>query len=449
MTPLDLIGAVAAARLKRDLEAQTGDGAENGGSIARYVLHKLSGAEVAAICRAVDSRPDLAPSVTLRIPRDLVEGHHVPAGAVFDGNAARARNAPCDTPILVIVDAVGNSGDTLGQVTLLGTPELKADAALWVTAARSHLPLPKEHDAVWASAIEGLKGAEDIGLSALAEYVNLTRHHIGQNGQPLLEALGWALPALRLPRQSGIFLGLKEKDQTAPAKWRRLYQQTIAQRRGLLHKQGGARDTLDRETLQTQYSAVRQRIQPAAYLAVEAFISAAPGWNNAARGLAECEWERDGTQHLFENLKPRPADLGTQTIDFFAYELPDRLTDGEREYLDGLKKRQTYTDPRDEDIEFYETYRTELGSRRPLKAKWDKFIYGTGVEHQDFVVGLLLAIEKVFEQAEHLQAPRTLTIRTQKRTPKDWFDVNAELLSYFALRYRERDRGERGLNWFG
>lgn len=436
ITGLDLIGTVAAARLRRDLVSLLVSG--DGGSVARYSLHKLKPAEVAAIARAILGDSELGPGVTLRIPRRLVEEEEgVDPAVLTDENAAWARNAEVDTPMLVFASAADDLADTTSLITPVGAPELKEEYALWVAAAGDGLGLPEPQPAVWASALRGLREADDISLEHFAEYVAQTRARIAVDGQPLVNALGWALPALQVPRHSTAFVGLKAKDQEQASKWKRLFGQLVAPRRAQLRKQqASGRGGIEREALDAQYARVKGDMTPEVQAVAKAFIAAQPGWGDAAAALAKLEWEADRTNLLFENLKEQKTNnLAVQTLGYFEMEQPDRLTDVEREYLKGLQKRRTTGEPREDDVEFYEKFRGEFKDRRTLKAKWDRFIYGKGVETDDFLVGLLLAVEKLYEQADEIRGKRRLVIRSQKRTPKEWFDVNAEVLRYFSLRY--------------
>ena len=54
---------------------------------------------------------------------------------------------------------------------------------------------------------------------------------------------------------------------------------------------------------------------------------------------------------------------------------------------------------RDEDREFYETHREDSAQDRNLRAKWEKFVFGKAIECDDFLSGLLLAIERLYGQA--------------------------------------------------
>ena len=74
---------------------------------------------------------------------------------------------------------------------------------------------------------------------------------------------------------------------------------------------------------------------------------------------------------------------------------------------------------------------------RKLKAKWDKFVYGQPVECTDFLIGLLQAFERLFDQAETVDSVKSLKIGTQKGSAKSkWLELNVDVGRYFCTRYR-------------
>ena len=113
--------------------------------------------------------------------------------------------------------------------------------------------------------------------------------------------------------------------------------------------------------------------------------------------------------------------------------MPDRLSDGEKLYLGEATSRK---EPRDDDREFFEARRDDLGKDRSLRAKWERFVFGRPIECSDFLEGLLRALERLYGQAGALQANRTLDIRTGKRTKNQWLELNADVATSFAVRYR-------------
>ncbi len=62
----------------------------------------------------------------------------------------------------------------------------------------------------------------------------------------------------------------------------------------------------------------------------------------------------------------------------------------------------------------YRRHRNELKEQPSLKAKWDRFIFGTPIETDDFLQGIALCLEWLFDQdmpsskrrlTDHLRPP--------------------------------------------
>jgi DNA segregation ATPase FtsK/SpoIIIE, S-DNA-T family len=49
---------------------------------------------------------------------------------------------------------------------------------------------------------------------------------------------------------------------------------------------------------------------------------------------------------------------------------------------------------------------------------------------------LLRAFERLYGQAQPLGATRSLDIRTARRNKKQWLELNADVVTAFAVRYR-------------
>lgn len=109
-----------------------------------------------------------------------------------------------------------------------------------------------------------------------------------------------------------------------------------------------------------------------------------------------------------------------------------RVTD--HDYLRRLIVRKT-TEADEEDNEFYEAHRNELKEDAKLKSRWDRFVYGSPRETDDFILGLALCMEALFNQQEFSKT-RTLTIRCERSLRKDLRDLNVDAGLYFATRYR-------------
>jgi S-DNA-T family DNA segregation ATPase FtsK/SpoIIIE len=300
---------------------------------------------------------------------------------------------------------------------------------------------------MWEKALKGLQDARPVSLDRFATYVLMIRQAVEEEGQPLLLALGWALPALRMPRDSALFEAIPERFRNHADRWKRLYQQGFNKRATYLTKVTPTQQPILPDQLRDHWRTVADEIDPVHHPVCQAFIEAPGKWTPEAAALCDLEWERDNISALFAGLKTRKQPLGEETFGFFEDEFPDTLTEAEEDYLRRLDRRRT-REPNEEDEEFYERHRAELNKQRTLKSKWDRFIYGQPIETDDFIVGLLRCLERLFEQAGPVAESRMLTITSNRKTPKDWLDMHHRAAMYFSRRYRGvQHLTSRLVNW--
>ena len=336
MNASELLGAVGAASLRERLKNDSeGDG------LARFMLDRLTGQQVAAVVQALLLDGEIAKKIKIAVPRDLVADFDLPESVMTDDRTVALRHAECDRPALLLANSDDDQSASLQDVTLLGAKQLTEEPRLWVEAAAAGLGLPESQLEIWQAALRGLAVAEDWTLHQVSNYVELTRRVITDDSKPLLEALGWALPALQLPRDSGYFLSIRAKDQALPARWKKLYDKLVTDRRPLLLKQRPPRQLIEAEELRAQFETVRDDIPPAAHAMIEAFINAPPSWRDEAAALAELEWESDGVIQLFSGLKQKKTSLAEETIQFFEFEQPDSLSEIDKDYLKQLNRNRT------------------------------------------------------------------------------------------------------------
>jgi len=430
LKPSDLIGAAGATSIRQRMAAIEADE-----GVARFLLDRLTGEQVAAITEALLQDPDTDQLLKIAIPRTLVEGFGLPEHVVTDERTVAVRNAECDRPALLLANTDDDQGASLQDVTLVGAKQLTEDPLPWVDAASAGLGLPDGQLAAWRAALRGLNEADDWTLHQISHYVALTRTCVEDQSKSVQEALGWALPAMHLPRDSGYFLGLRDKDLDQPRRWKRLYEKLVSDRKPLLAKQRPNRHVIESEELQSQFDQVRDDIPVEVHAAIEAFIQGPPGWTQVADALSAFEWEAQGVLQLFSGLKLKKTTLPEETAVFFEFELPGRLSDSDTEYLRLLKTR-SLKETRDDDREFFEAHRDDLAQDKPLRAKWERFIFGRPIECSDFAEGLLLVIERLFGQVNSSAGNRTLTIRSSRRSRAQCLEINAGVALAFGIRYR-------------
>lgn len=430
MTPSDLIGAAGAASIRQRLTAPS----ETEG-VARYLLDRLTGEQVAAITSALLQDPATDALLKIALPRSLVGELGLPDHVVTDERTVAIRHADCDRPALLIANTDDDQGASLGDVMLIGAKQLTEDPEPWVEAAAVGLGLPDSQIGAWKAALKGLNAADDWTLHQISNYVALTRERIAAESATVPDALGWALPALHLPRDSGYFLAIRDKELEQSRRWKRLIEKLVSDRKPLLAKQKPNRQIIESDELRSQFEVVQEDIPTEVHGAIEAFIAATPGWNDAADALSQFEWEAQSVLQLFSGIKLKKTTLPQETLAFFEFTLPDRLSHADVEYLEALKGR-SLKETRDDDRDFFEAHRDDLGQDKALRVKWERFIFGRPIECNDFLEGMLRAFERLFGQVNLAAGKRTLKIRAARRRPTQLLDINADVGLAFGLRYR-------------
>ena len=430
MTPSDLIGAAGATSIRMRLDALTPDD-----DLARFLLDRLTGEQVAAITKALLADPVASAKLMIALPRDLVEPFDVPETVITDERTVRVRNLPCDKPAMLIANTDDDQGASLGDVTLIGAKQLTEEPGPWVDVAAAGLGLSESQVNGWKAALHGLQSADDWTLHQIGTYVAMVRERIATEAVPVAVALGWALPALRLPRDSGYFMRLNEKDREQPQRWKKLFEKLVSDRKPLLIKQRPNRQIIESDELRSHFNEVSEDIPLEVHDVIDAFIASSIGWGPEAEALSRFEWEADSVLQLFSGIKLRKTSLAQETINFFDFTLPDRLSSADQDYLQGLKSR-SLKETRDDDREFFESHRDELGQDKALRIKWERFVFGRPIECTDFLEGLLRAIERLFGQVNLVSGQRKLAIKSARRSRNQWLDINADVGLSFGLRYR-------------
>ena len=182
----------------------------------------------------------------------------------------------------------------------------------------------------------------------------------------------------------------------------------------------------------TSFERVKDAIPQENHPVISAFIQANSGWNKASVDLANCEWEQ--IKPLFDGLKREKFNLGKATLEFYDERDAALLTGDERDYLARLRD-SSRSEAQDEDEDFYRQHRNELKEQASLKSKRDRFIFGTAIETEDFLLGIALALEWLFDQ-DMPSSKRKLKISCDRRTKKDLKEINEEAGLFFARRYR-------------
>jgi S-DNA-T family DNA segregation ATPase FtsK/SpoIIIE len=423
-----LLGTVTALYLKDQL---AGHGADSAAGTARFMIDRLSAQQTAAIARAIMADPELSAAVDIKLPESFVSELGLPAEVLTDRRATYLRNAPCPKPALLLANTGDDEDQSLRELTPVGSPELIGRPGLWVQAASAEVPIADEDKLWWEKALSGLGALQAVSLDRYAAYVLSARELIDIESIPLHDALDAALPSLGWPKNSGEFGRIAPQFRGRAARWRALYANVQSKRACYLSKQTPSGTVLTSHDLNSAFDDVREDIPDKHHQAVRAFIDAPGGWTDASAALAQCDWE--DIKPLFDGFNRKKFNLGEETLRFYDDNDPDLLPDPDRAYLERLQARPTTGPALDDDRDFYDGHRDEFRRERRIRSAWDRFIFGTPVETYDFVTGLIDSLERLSWDAAG--SHRTLTITSDRRTPRDLRELNEEAGMYFARRY--------------
>jgi len=430
---IEIIGRVGAATLR----ARLADPVDEVQGTARFILDQLSPEIVAAIAEHVLSDPILAAAVRVSLPKTYLACLSLPDEALTTERTVALRNAPCDRPALLLANIEDDQATSLDDVTRLGAAELAGDPGGWVAAVAKDLP---SLDAVsrekWAAALGGLLSARQCSLVQIARYVSLTADGFERQGLSIVNALGWALPELQLPRDQGCFSALPEKDQKTRAKWTTRFADLFRRRAPLLLKKTPSGQSIEPRDLFAQFEKVQDELPGHVREPVLDFLNAPPGWTREAEALSLLEWELDSVSALFSNIRRRSRSLAGHTLAHFELHDAAALDDGERDYLRQLDQRRTKR-AQDDDRDFYEKHRQVIRKDKSLASRWERFVYDAPIETDDLLAGLLSAIERLTRKIEAwAPGPRTLVLRSHHQEKAHWLGVNRNVAGAFSLRYR-------------
>ncbi|OGK08703.1 MAG: hypothetical protein A2W80_15845 [Candidatus Riflebacteria bacterium GWC2_50_8] len=425
MTNDELIGKVAVCYLRDRLTEDDSTG------VARYLLDCLTADQTAAVAKAILADTLLSKLVEIKLPIHFVGNLGLPPEVLTKERTTYFRNAACYKSALLVANTGDDEEQSLKELVPIGTPQLQSHPELWVNLAAEGLPITDQQRLWWVKALQGLLEVRSFALDRFAEYILQTRTAI-EDGHPILSALGVAFPALHVPKDTAFFRSLNDKTAGHLSKWKALYTQAIRRRACYLVKQTPTQALLLEDDLVKSFEKVKDAIPNELHPAINVFISADSGWNKEAAELAQCEWEI--VKPLFDGLKRETFNLGRATLEFYNEREADLLTDDERDYLDRLRNSKR-SEAQDEDEDFYRRHRNELKEQPSLKAKWDRFIFGTPVETEDFLLGIALCLEWLFDQ-DMPSSKRRLKLTCDRRTKKDLKDLNVDAGLFFVRRYR-------------
>ena len=192
---------------------------------ARFNLDCLTAPQMAAVALAVIGDPILNSRVDIKLPTILPSrSEGLPDDILTDQRATHFRHSDSLKPVILLANTGDDEEQSLKDVVPIGALQLQDRPDLWVSVASDGLLITDDHRNWWQRALAGLQDLRILSLDRLAEYVLRTRRSVQDDGMPIIAALGVALPALRIPRDSAYFNSLNDKTRNHASRWRTLYE---------------------------------------------------------------------------------------------------------------------------------------------------------------------------------------------------------------------------------
>lgn len=433
MSTLDLVGRVAARRL---LEVR-----ENSASRAYLCVLGLEAPVVTAIARHLAAAGQPLGDVEVVVHPKLVEGD-AGLAVISDRKAPYYRNHPTAgvrlTVCTVPAEDVKDIEPTLAHNSKVDDAWLLQNEEAWSEEGLSQSS--KELQGQFAVALRGMLDA-NVAHDAVttAEFVDRVSHHMVKDGMPPEKAIRAALPALRLPRDSGDpRLKVTESRDTAA----RFFGRIVDEIQPSLYLKARDGDPLNRGELRQRLVTMTDDgtlLQPAAE-ALGALLSDRSvhdgDWMPTQAAVAELGWE--AIEPFFSDAKRKPKlTFGGETKEFFQRQFPKVLNPKDEKLLEDLAKDTIK--PSEEVDAFFAEQRARLQTDPRLYKRWEKLVFRPPIETADLGEGLLKLAHRALPDSDDDGATsRVLVVRLRKSQQMDFWttEKNTAILRYLRDRYR-------------
>lgn len=436
MTRNELIADVALDCIKGHL------GQEAAGSM-RFCMLGLEPSLMRSIAQAVLNDSVTSYSVLVRVPSLFDSDNELPVDAKSDQSITHWRHCRLPDGVRAVLFAASQeelqrNDKSIEKVTKIETDTLRNCYDAWIDQVgltSVHLDATKR-----AHLFTALKAANHSHaartIETFADFVLSVAEGVVSSGLPLQKAIDNALPSLRLPRYSGYFDRIPDKKRNHIDEWSKIFKRLHRKVRPLLVQETEKGEPIPREQLRSNFDEISDRLEVTEQQAITIFLNAdlrIDNWSDAQKGLVNLDWR--SISDLFEGVtKNSSQPLGEETIKFFDDEFDDLLEDEER----GLLASTFPKEPSDDLRDFFETQREHLARDKKLSGKWERYIYRNPQTYQDFLVGLLEALDSLRRRVSDDELKeKKLTIRIPNSREKSfWRGKNPKVARYFAFRYR-------------
>lgn len=436
MSTLELIGQVAARRLAEVRDSSTGR--------AFYCIIGLDAEVTSAIAKSVAQDASThGGGVEVFIHPRLAVGDVAPA-VVSDQTAPWHRNHPTAgmklTVCTVPPDMVKATEPTLAHNSKIDEAWLLQRPAIW-----SQVALKQSSDEVrekFTNVLEGVLAAFVAhDAETIGDFVSSVAFHLIAKGLAPENAIRAALPALRLPRDSGDpRMKITESAETAA----RFFRKIVEDVQPAIYLRAKDGDPLNRGDLRQRLTEMKADavLNDETYDKLQALVADRGvydgQWTKSQQAVSELGWDRIEPFFSESKRKPKQA-FGVETKSFFDGQYPGTLKPADDELLADLAKE--YLKPSEQVDDFFARHRSRLQTNPKLYKRWERMVFRAPIETRDLGEGLLRLAHRAFPETAEGDADgsaRVLFIRLRNAEKMDFWasEKNTRILRYLRDRYR-------------
>lgn len=435
MTPLDLIGRVAARRLRDMTEVNEGR--------AYICMLGLESDVVSAIARHVAQETAPGRTVEAFVHPQLADGvlggaqiSDKPAPWHRNHGRADVRLTLCTVPS----DREKQTLPTLGHNEKLDDAWLLQEASVWTQEA-----LTSSTQTIRDLVEVALQGVLLAGVAhdamTVARFVVAVNDKLVGAGMTPERAIRAAMPQLKLPRDSGD-PGAKITASVAEAA--RFFAKASEEHQPALYLKAQNGDPLNPDQLKQRLDVktAENEIDAVTAAALRALISDRMvidgSWTATQAAVAELGWEK--IEPFFNELKRKiKPSFGEETLALFDRQFPTALEDDDKALLTDLagenRKPNVQLDA------FFTEHRERLKTEPRLYKRWERLVFQAAIETDDLAEGLLRLAHRAVPETDGDDddgAERALIIRLRGSEKLDFWtrEKNSRVLRYIRDRYR-------------
>jgi len=436
VSTLELIGRVAARRLAEVRDSSNGR--------AFYCIVGLDAAVTSAIAKSVAQ--DAAAhggAVEVFIHPQLAVGDVSPA-VVSDQTAPWHRNHATAgmrlTVCTVPPDMVKATEPTLAHNSKIDEAWLLQSPSIW-----SEVALRQSSDEIrnrFTHVLEGVLGAFVAhDAETIGDFVSSVVFNLIDKGLAPENAVRAALPALRLPRDSG---DPRMKVTESPETAARFFRKIVEEVQPALYLRARDGDPLNRGELRQRLADmnVDGNLSGEVYDKLQALVAdrgVQDGqWTASQQAVSQLGWDR--VEPFFSQSKRKPKlSFGGETKSFFDRQYPGTLEPADDELLADLAKENLK--PSEQVDDFFARHRLRLQTDPKLYKRWERMVFRAPIESRDLGEGLLRLAHRAFPEtdtADGDDVSRVLLIRLRNAEKMDFWasEKNTRILRYLRDRYR-------------